>query len=134
MKAITACAAPVDPCIWNTAEHAVCNVKKTVIPMPDAMNNLRLPILSQYADAKRAQHKFQICRIPLMRSWLKELSCDRMCDDMSSTYLGGPIRDTNAVKYFVEVVRYQAIAGPLGEKRKSKDNPHTLPVSDVGKQ
>ena len=70
MKAMTAWAAA--SVLWsaNWAEQTVCMVKKTSMPMQDERKRRRRPARSTENEAKTAQAKFQIWRIPLMRSWV----------------------------------------------------------------
>lgn len=45
------------------------------------------------------------------------------------TNLDCGIGDTNGIEHPVEVVRYEAISGPLGEEGQCKDDAHALSVS-----
>lgn len=56
----------------NLAVHTVCSVKKTSIPIQEARNSLRRPTRSQKKEAPRAQARFQIWRMPLIRSCIDE--------------------------------------------------------------
>lgn len=70
MNAITACAAGCEAVILNRAVQMVWSVKKSSIPIHEAMNSLRRPARSQKKDAPRAHARFQIWRMPLIRSWI----------------------------------------------------------------
>lgn len=45
------------------------------------------------------------------------------------TNLDCGIGDTNGIEHPVEVVRYEAISGPLGEEGQCKNDAHALSVS-----
>ena len=52
----------------NSAEQTVCRVKKTSIPIHEDKKRTLRPSLSTRKEAVMATAKFQICRIPFIRS------------------------------------------------------------------
>jgi hypothetical protein len=52
------------------AEQAVSKVKKISMPAAEVMKRRRRPARSTMNEALTAQHKFQMARMPLMRSWI----------------------------------------------------------------
>lgn len=66
---MTACAALSFPLFVKTAVQMVCMMKNNNIPMQELMKRKRRPRRSHKKDADTAQTKFQICKIPLIRSY-----------------------------------------------------------------
>src|ERR1700748_3497064 len=50
------------------------------------------------------------------------------------TELGEWVGDTDGVEYFGEVVRYEAITGPLREEGEGNDDPHAAEVTSSGEE
>lgn len=69
MNAMTEWAAAEDPCWAKRAEQMVCKVKKRSMPATEARKSMRRPMRSTMKDASIAQNRFQICRMPLIRSY-----------------------------------------------------------------
>lgn len=57
------------------------------------------------------------------------MSC--ITNETAAAYLNGRIGDPDGVKYLAEVVRDEAVTGPLGEEGDGNDNAQTTSVSWV---
>lgn len=110
----------------------VCKVKKRSMPATEVMNSTRRPMRSLIKDASTAQNRFQICRIPLMRSYSS--ACEQMpwiMDIIVSAYLDGRIGNADGVEHPAEVVGDETVPGPLREEGDGDDDAHTASVAGV---
>lgn len=127
---MTECAAPEDPCWAKRAEQMVCKMKKRSMPATEAKNSTRRPMRSLIKDASTAQNRFQICKIPLMRSY--NSACEQMpciTGIIALAYLNRRIGNADSVEHSAEVVGDETVPGPLREEGNGDDDAHTASVA-----
>lgn len=88
----------------------------------------RLPSFSQFKPAVTATNMFQICRMPLIRFWVSVEVTETGFNIRFPLYHETKLT-ADGVQNLVEVVRDQAVAGPLREEGKAEDDSHAPTVT-----